>query len=218
MNKTQKANRDYYDKTAEIWAAENNNTFWYESQFRQFEKLFPESAKIIDIGCAWGIHVPLFLGIGRKLKYEGMDLSRSFLEIARRRFPDSKFYLSDVTNSSTLPKGPYDGFWAAAVLMHVPEARWPETLVNLEQICKPGAYGFISLPSGKTSLAPDDDSRHFSLWTREKFQTVTAARGWSVEFWGSLPERPGAWYSGWTWHIVRLPGKGKAASAARSRE
>jgi len=51
-------------------------------EFSLFVKYLKPGAVILDVGCGYGRDVPLFLGIGRKLKYEGLDISRKFIKIA----------------------------------------------------------------------------------------------------------------------------------------
>ena len=69
-------------------------------QFRKFIKFFKKNDSILDIGCANAIHVPLFLGIGRKLKYEGIDTSYKFLKMARSRYPQLSFRYGDISNKN----------------------------------------------------------------------------------------------------------------------
>ncbi len=52
----------------------------------------------------------MFLGIGRKVTYNGIDNSESFLKIARRRYPQLSFEYGDIANNTTLPKKKFDGF------------------------------------------------------------------------------------------------------------
>lgn len=63
--------KEYYNKNAEKWAEKKFHSFYHEKEFRMFCSYFNTGDRILDIGCANGIHVPLFLGIGRDIKYEG---------------------------------------------------------------------------------------------------------------------------------------------------
>lgn len=195
--------KDFYNRHAEAWAREKTNSFFHEREFRVFRSYLKKGARVLDIGCASGIHVPLFLGIGRDLKYEGLDISTSFLKIAQRRYPQLSFREGDVTDTRTLPRAKYDGFWAAAVLMHVPEEHWPDMLANIERMMRPGAIGYITVPRDRF-VDPKADPRHFSIFDKAKFRKVVGARGWRVlKSGGKVLTKNNEWL----WFLVQLPEK-----------
>jgi trans-aconitate methyltransferase len=151
MEKSVVAVKRYYDKNAKEWTQTKWNSFQHEEQFRVFVKLIPTNASVLDIGCASGMCVPLFLGIGNKLKYTGIDFSRNMIKIAQSRYPQLSFKLADIQTFKTARK--FDAFWAAAVLMHVPIGDWPRLLGNIERNMCPGATGYITLPSVQPNSA-----------------------------------------------------------------
>ena len=194
----------YYDKHATRWTDAKTNSFHHEKQFTEFVSLLPERGSVIDIGCAGGVHVPMFLGIGRKLRYTGVDISPSFLTISRRRYPQLTFLLGNVADAATLPKKKYDGFFAGAVLMHTPHEEWPAMLANIESLMKPRGIGYLTLPtehpSGDTA---DADPRHFTLLTAAEQQKEFKSRGWKILKKGTLN---GFTKKGiWKWYLVELP-------------
>lgn len=198
MNKT----KQYYEENAEKWTAIKTNSFWHEEQFRKFVTYLDEGDTVLDIGSASGIHVPLFLGIGAKLHYEGFDLTESFISIARRRYPHLTFTQGNILDRGTLPDRKYDGFWAVAVLMHAKLEEWDTLLDNIESIMNPGAVGYITLPK-KRFTDPQEDMRHFEIFTEEKFRTIINGHGWEIVESG---EKESTKRSEWMWFIVKLPG------------
>jgi trans-aconitate methyltransferase len=108
----------YYEERAKFWVSTKTDSFIHEEAFRRFEALLKQGDRVLDIGCAGGIHVPLFLGIGRKLKYEGMDLSQSMIDIAKSRYPQLEFTVGNILSFE--PKYKISALWAGAVLMHIP--------------------------------------------------------------------------------------------------
>lgn len=203
MDRTQQTNKEYYDNNAKRWTDLKTNSFWHEDQFRKFVTYFREGDLVLDIGCAYGIHVPLFLGIGRHLMYEGIDISESFLEIARNRYPQLSFECANILDSETLPKKRYAGFWGAAIFMHIPEDDWPTWMSDLEKIIVPGGVGYMTLPQQRPNPASEQDQRFFSYWDPEKLKKTMAQQGWKVLEYGDMPDRAAQWQ----WYLVQLPNK-----------
>lgn len=202
MDKTQKINRDYYNKNADEWAANKTHTFYAETQFRKFVPYLKKGSKVLDIGCGFGREIPLFLGIGRKLRYEGLDISPKFLHIAKSRYPQLKFHQGNLLELKTLPRK-YDGFWAASTLQHIPEKDWSKMLENLEKITKKGAVGYFSLPEDRPNPASDRDPRHFTLLTKTHVQRIFTERGWKLLEKSILPGTRGT--TVWRGYIYKLP-------------
>lgn len=193
----------YYEKYADIWSSQKTNSFHHETQFKKFIHRLPEKASVLDIGCASGIHVPLFLGIGRHLRYTGVDIARSFIKIASRRYPQLTFLEGDITKKETLPKKKYDGFFAGAVLMHVPLTYWDTMFENIVRITKPKAIGYLSLPTERPSEATKVDNRFFTLMTEAEQVAYIKSMGWKILHKGTLN---GSSKNGiWKWYIVQLP-------------
>ena len=184
----------------------NNKThsFHHEKQFQSIVGLWPENGTILDIGCAAGIHVPLFLGIGRRLKYFGVDISNSFLQIARRRYPQLSFVQGNIADKSTLPHKKFSGFWAAAVLMHIPLENWGAMLNNIAGLLKPKSYGYISLPTEHPNKEPDNtDPRHFTLLSANEQIAIFKNLGWRIHSKGIIDGTTKS--KVWRWYIVQLP-------------
>ncbi|MEX2341213.1 MAG: class I SAM-dependent methyltransferase [Candidatus Paceibacterota bacterium] len=196
--------KEYYEKNYQMWSEKKTNSFHHEKTFSLFNSLLKDKASVIDIGCAWGIHVPLFLGIGRKLRYEGMDIANSFLKIACRRYPQLTFYQADISDAKTLPNKKYDGFWAGAILMHVPLKDWEQMFQNIEKLTKKGAIGYLSLPTEHPSGDKvNTDPRHFTLLTEKEQKQIIKDRGWKIIKKGTMD---GFTQKGiWKWYIVCLP-------------
>ena len=76
----------------------------------------PKEAKVLDAGCASGRDSALLIDKG--FKVVGIDLSRSFIEIARKEHPNINFIHG---NFLKLPFGKeeFDGVWAHASLVHL---------------------------------------------------------------------------------------------------
>ena len=196
--------KKYYDKEFLKWTNTKTNSFYHEKQFTKIVSLWPEKGTIIDIGCAYGIHVPLFLGIGRHLKYIGIDISKSFLKLATRYYPQLNFQEGNISDIDVLPKKKFDGFFAAAVLMHVPFEHWDVTFENIEKINKSGSFGYITLPVTHPSknIEPSD-ARHFTIIPEDEQRTYLKSHGWKIKHSGTMDGSSSK--AVWRWYIVELP-------------
>jgi SAM-dependent methyltransferase len=200
MTKSTNPTKDFYNANAAKWAAQKNNSFYHEAEFKTFVSKFKKGSQILDVGCAYGIHVPLFLGIGRDLKYEGVDISASFLKMAKSRYPQLTFQETDVLDEKSFPGKKYDGFWAAAVLMHIPLSKWPLMLENIEKHMKSGAVGYITVPKERFSTAADP--RHFEIFSTTKFKEILGSRKWKVLKSG---HKDSTATNDWLWFLIQLP-------------
>lgn len=196
-----KATTQYYNKNAARWLATKTNSFFHQGQFERFIRFFQPRDKILDIGCAGGVHVPLFLGIGRKLRYEGVDSSRAMVTMAQRRYPQLQFRLGDITDHRVLPRQRYAGFWAAAILMHIPPSQWPQLFTNLKRLVKPGGVGYITLPD--QFPAADEAGRYFARWTPTQVRTQLRQQHCQLLAQGDLGSRAPGHH--WRWYLIRLP-------------
>ncbi len=202
MDKIQKINRDYYDKSAKQWASVKTDPFFWEKEFRLFIAALKPRAKVLDIGCGPGRDAPLFLGIGRRHRFEGFDISRQFLKIAQARFPQLPFQYGNLLEPHTLPKKKYDAFWAASVLQHIPKENWSEMLNNIEHMMRAGGIGFFNLPVDRPNLASAEDPRYFSIFAHDEIKKLLSERGWKVLKTGKSPASRGS--TAWSWYICRL--------------
>lgn len=203
MDKVQRINRDYYNSNAERWIEQKTHAFYAEKEFRKFVRYFEKDSVILDVGCGYGRDVPLFLGIGHELKYEGLDLSERFIEIASSRYPQLPFYVGNILEKKTLPTKKYDGVWAAAALQHIPAADWELMLCNLESLLKKEAVCYFTLPEDRPNPASEEDPRHFTLFSDAEMKRILTSRGWSVLEVGELPAT--RFSSAWRWYICKLP-------------
>jgi 2-polyprenyl-3-methyl-5-hydroxy-6-metoxy-1,4-benzoquinol methylase len=204
MSKEIKQTKSYYDKHATAWSKSHSNSFHHEMQFTKFAALLKKGSTVLDIGCAQGIHVPLFHGIGAHLKYIGIDISTSFIKIAKRRYPQLTFLEGDIADEKTLPKKKFDAFIATAVLMHVPHELWNQMYSNIEKLTKRGALGYVVLPTEHPSATKSEtDTRHFTTFTAQEQQRFIKERGWKILHSGTLD---GTTKTGiWKWYVVQLP-------------
>jgi SAM-dependent methyltransferase len=194
----------YYEKYAEIWTKTHADSFHDEKEFRYLKNLIGPKSSVVDIGCAAGVLVPLFLGIGKGLRYHGFDIAQKFIAIATRRYPQLPFSYGNITDQSTLPKMKFDAFIARSVLMHLPLSRWNNAFENIEKITKMGAYGYVVLPTNRPpSQTPDSDTRHFTLLSEKEQSKFFKDRNWNIV--KKFKHATGPHKANWIGYIVKLP-------------
>jgi len=198
--------RKFYDKFGNLyWTQRKTNSFYLEKQFRKINKLWPSRGTILDIGCAGGIHIPMFLGIGRHLKYHGLDNSKQFIKTASSRYPQLNFTVGSITDQKLFKSKQFSGFFANSVLMHVPFIDWDEMFTNIERIMKPGSYGYLSLPitHPNPNLNDAEDVRHFTILSEPEQKQYLKSRNYKIVASGGFDGF--SKQDIWRWYIVKLP-------------
>lgn len=72
----------------------SNEINFLEQVFKKFSNVPVKS--ILDLGCGTGLHTKEL--IKRGYEVVGLDLSKEMIEIAKKRNPEAKFYVSDMSN------------------------------------------------------------------------------------------------------------------------
>lgn len=130
-----------YQSIAPEFAKRNFYDWFWRAEFAVYHELIP-GRKVLDVGCGTGRDAALF---GRhRYDYTGIDNSPAMIRHARKRNKNGKFKVMDMTRIH-FPQRSFDGFWAAASLLHIPKAKIGGVLKNLYRILKPGGIGFISV-------------------------------------------------------------------------
>lgn len=141
MNSDQEKTVEAYDKAAVAYNERNNKHFWI-TEFDTFCG-FVGGKKILDIGCGAGRDAEEFLK--NDFDYLGIDASAGMLSVAKTRTGrDDIFRQMDFLHLD-FPSEAFDGFWAAASLLHIPKQDLPRVLGGIRRITKQGGIGFVSV-------------------------------------------------------------------------
>lgn len=182
-----KYNRDTlktYDKISRDYADINYQPeFWFD-EFEIFKKMLPGN-KILDIGCGTGRDAILFTMRG--YDYLGIDASTGMLKVAKTKAPNAKFMKADFYSLNGKFKN-FDGFWAAASILHVPKNKVKSVLKSFRKTIKDNGAGFISLKPKLNSLdeqiLPDkrykNSMRFFAYYTKPEFKKLLNESGFRV--------------------------------------
>jgi len=178
------ATRATYDTMAPRWAGsyEQQKSFW-GMELRKFQSLLP-SGHILEIGAGGGRDAEALVKAG--YTYTGIDNSEGMVTHARKAHPDLTFSVQDVCNLSFPDGTQFDGFWAAAVLLHLPKSKINSALEQIRQVMRPGAIGVITLREGKgeglrkTIKHGLPDERYFAHYTKTEFNETLHRNGFSL--------------------------------------
>lgn len=183
LSPEEKITLENYDRLAEAWTSERSTKNFWAQEMQRFHELLPRGT-ILEIGCGHGRDAAELLELG--YDYVGTDISEGLLDIIKKRFSDQKFYHQSVYELNFSQGSEFDGFWAAAVLLHIPKARMSEALRSIRRTVKDGAIGFISLKDGEGEGVQDEKvggetmNRFFSYWSKEGFEEALMTNNFEV--------------------------------------
>ncbi len=131
---------------------------------------------MIEIGCGGGRDAQDYLV--DRFDYTGIDMSEGLLAEARKRNPDGKFFRQSVYEMD-FPDDSFDGFWAAAVLLHMPKDKIGKALSRIHAVVKGGGGGFVSVKQGEGERE-DETGRWFAYYSQDEFGKVLSGNGFEV--------------------------------------
>lgn len=170
-----------YERIAPKWASTHNGNFW-ATEIAQFHQLLP-SGSVLEVGSGGGRDARELIALG--YDYTGTDISPAFLAEASKQNPNGRFLLSSVYELD-FPPETFDGFWASAILLHLPKDRLNYALQRIKACVKKGGLGFISVKQGEGSKLLHEQvdgepcERFFSYYSEPEFTAVLESEGFSV--------------------------------------
>ncbi|QLH83197.1 class I SAM-dependent methyltransferase [Halosimplex pelagicum] len=142
-----------------------------------------ETPRVLDVGCGPGWESAAFAGAG--FDTVSFDLTRSFLDRARERVADATPVRGDM-RALPFADDRFDGLWACASLLHVPEREVPATLAEFERVLAPRGVTLVSLKAaggsgeGVDRSPYDDDRRHFERYDPDRARDLFETAGFEV--------------------------------------
>ncbi len=171
-----------YDQSAQTWSGVHNSKGFWATEMENFHRLLP-SGKILEIGSGGGRDAKELVELG--YEYVGTDISTGLLEVARQNLPNETF-LNQSVYDLDFQGEKFDGFWASAVLLHIPKDRMNEALARIKSVLVTRAIGFISLKDGIGEKVEHDEingkqlERFFSYWQKDEFAKMLQENGYTV--------------------------------------
>jgi SAM-dependent methyltransferase len=171
-----------YDNNAAQWATSHMDGSEWGPTMQAFNALLP-SGKILEIGCGGGRDASKLLGLG--YDYLGTDASAGMVQAARANTPSAQFEQRSVYDLAGL-HAKFDGFWACAVLLHIPKNQIDEALQSIKACLKSDAIGMISIKDGDKEdfeirdQAGAHEERLFAYWRKDEFLDVLTRNGFAL--------------------------------------
>ena len=182
LTKEEKLTIESYDLNAESWAAAHDQPEIFRTELNYLRKLLPQG-KLLEIGCGGGRDAQKLIRKG--YDYLGTDISKGLLEVAKKNNPGATFINKSVYDLD-FPKDSFDGFWAAACLLHIPKSKIEVALQQIRRVVRNGGIGMISLKEGKGEKFLKEDrkegkfERYWSFYSREEFTKVLEDNGYQI--------------------------------------
>lgn len=185
MFESERITQKTYNLTAKDWARDHNNTDYWREEFKTFSLLLPKG-KVLDVGCGYGRDYAMFRDAG--YAYVGLDFSCAFLAEMRKRFPEAKIVNANIRSIPALfAEDSFDGFWAAASLLHIEKSSIKDVIRGIRQVVKPAGIGFISVKKGdgegivsetRNGWAAED-KRFFAYYQLQEFSQILTEAGFT---------------------------------------
>lgn len=169
----------YYDQEASSWSASHggdDKDSWWKDEMTKFKEYLP-GGRILEIGSGVGKDAEALIKLG--YDYTGIDASSGLLELARKRNPSATFiqrYAHEIEPSL----GEFDGFWASAVLLHIPRDEMRDSLLAISSVLKNEGIGFITMKEGEGERVDKKTGRLYTYYKEDEFTNVLESVGFSV--------------------------------------
>ena len=166
-----------YDEIAEEYCEKTLKNGDRELQKSMLDKTISylqEGARIIDLGCGDGRDTDHLKRKG--FDVVGIDLSRSMINLARKKYPDCTFIQMDMRDT-IFPEDTFHFAWANAAIINLPKSEFSQLESEIYRILdKDGIFAF-SFKKGEGEgmedggvLTDEPHPRYFSYYTLEEIE------------------------------------------------
>ena len=175
----------YYNENAEAFVDSTLDVSMDEI-YSTFIPYVAQGGYILDAGCGSGRDALHFQSLGYQVS--AFDASQAITALARQK---TGLSVTCRTFHDVDEHHVYDGIWACASLLHLPENKIPEVLNRLWLALKPGGVMYASFKVGDGER--ESGGRHFTDADEERasrwFESVK--RDLKLTFWRTEDQRPG---------------------------
>jgi ubiquinone/menaquinone biosynthesis C-methylase UbiE len=175
----------YYDRNAQMYSDTNQNPADFIDEFLGLlKRQAPDKRqKILDVGSGHGINAEYMHS--KHFDIIGIDLSKTMLEYARKKYPHIEFRLGDMTK---LPfqNETFDGILASYSVIHLPKDAISGVLAKLNVILKSNGIMYLSVQSGKSSQGfyshptIPNDQVFLNIFAKEEILNLLSEHGFEI--------------------------------------
>lgn len=175
---------DFYNQNADAFFADTVKVDM-SGLYSRFLQSVPIAGLLLDAGCGSGRDSKAFLAMGYRVS--AFDASPALAEMAAKLIEQP---VSTRTFDQVDEVACYDGIWACASLLHLPESALPAAFGRLWTALKPNGVVYVSFKLGEGERT--HNGRHFTDATeaRLRFWLAKLADVDSVECWLTQDQRP----------------------------
>jgi len=173
---------EVYDALAEVYADHYESGNPDRPFLNEFLSHLRRGARLLDVGCGTGSGAKYFSDHG--MRVEGIDLSRSMIEVARRNYPHIRFTRKDMRNSN-YRTGHFDAIWAGYSLFHMGREDFKAVLKRIRKALAPEDIFGLIMQEGKGDvqfpepLCPGK-SLLVCLYSMEELTALLSTAGFNV--------------------------------------
>ena len=173
---------EVYDALAEGYADHYESGSPDRPFLDEFLSHLGRGARLLDVGCGTGSGTKYFLDHG--MLAEGIDLSGSMIEVARRNYPYIRFTRNDIRNSN-YQSGDLDAVWAGYSLFHMGREDFQTVLRKIRKALVPeGIFGLI-MQEGKGDVQVPEPlcpgkSLLVCLYSMQELTAILSIEGFNV--------------------------------------
>ena len=156
-----------YERNAESYDARRSRALFEARWLRRFSGAMPEGGRVLDLGCGSGRPIAGWL-IGEGFRLTGADFSEPMLQLARARWPNGDWRLSDM-RTLDLPDR-FDGIIGWDSFFHLTPDEQRACLPRLARHLNPGGVLMVTVGSIEgevTGFVGEDPVYHASLSVAE---------------------------------------------------
>jgi len=167
--------KQVYDGLAPVWGIDIAKPVWGLDELAKFVSLVKRSGgrKVLDLGCGSGIQSKQLVDAG--LEVVGLDLSPEMISQAKKRVPEAKLTVGDMTKMDFSNES-FDGVFAQASLLHIPKKLIPKVLKSIHKILKTNGVLYLALKEGTGEKVVEEErlgvvvKRFFSFFTKAEIE------------------------------------------------
>lgn len=124
---------DFYDQNCQTFS-QTRSCWWSDLNF--IKKYLKKKGQILDFGCGNGRLVDLLVKEKSDLEYQGVDISKYLIDIARKKYPNQKFIVLQNQEKISFENESFDLIMAIAVFHHLSPEMAEKNLKELNRILK----------------------------------------------------------------------------------